>query len=119
MTFQLLRNFFDDNGIFSNIRKFSVIVFDHCCVPYAIVESFEMKFLITIMFKNFKIFTYVIYIIYCYLLNFIFSKWSLTFFVEYIYNASPTLPNKSGYIIIYIFQVGNFMLKKRENQLLS
>jgi hypothetical protein len=56
VTFQLLRNFFDNHGIFSKIRKFSVIVFDHCCVPYAIVESFEMKFLFTIVLKKFKIF---------------------------------------------------------------
>ena len=74
MTFQLLRNFFDNNGMFSKIRKFNVIVFDHRCVPYAIVESLEMKFLFTIAFKNFKIFTYVIYIIHCYLLNLFFQN---------------------------------------------
>jgi hypothetical protein len=74
VTFQLLRNFFDNHGIFSKIRKFSVIVFDRCCVPYAIVESFEMKFLFTIVLKKFKIFTYVIYIIYCYLLNLFFQN---------------------------------------------
>ena len=74
LTFQLLRNFFDNRGIFSKIRKFSVIVFDCRCVPYAIVELLEMKFLFTIVFKNFKIFTYVIYIIYCYLLNLFFQN---------------------------------------------
>jgi hypothetical protein len=47
------KHVFDNNGIFSKIRKFSVIVFDRRCVPYAIVESFEMKFLFTIVFKNF------------------------------------------------------------------
>jgi hypothetical protein len=74
VTFQLLRNFFDNHGIFSKIRKLSVIVFDRICVPYAIVESFEMKCLFTIVFNNFKIFTFVIYIIYCYLLNLFFQN---------------------------------------------
>jgi branched-subunit amino acid ABC-type transport system permease component len=74
VTFQLLRNFFDNHGIFSKIRKFSVIVFGRRCVPYAIVESFQMKFLFTIVLKNFKIFIHVIYIIYCYLLNLFFQN---------------------------------------------
>jgi hypothetical protein len=51
VTFQLLRNFFDNHEIFSKIRKFIVIVFDRRCVPYVIVESFEMKFLFTIVLK--------------------------------------------------------------------
>ena len=70
MTFQLLRNFFDNHGIFSKIRKFSVIVFDRRCVPYAIVESFEMKFLFTSVkkFQN-------IYLCYLYnLLNLFFQN---------------------------------------------
>jgi hypothetical protein len=51
VTFQLLRNIFDNHGIFSKIRKFSVIVFYRRCVPYAIVESLEMNLLFTIVFK--------------------------------------------------------------------
>ena len=82
MTFQLLRNFFDNHGIFSKIRKFSVIVFDRRCVPYAIVESFEMKFLFTIVLKKSKIFTYVIYIIYCYLLNLFFQNGPYVFLLS-------------------------------------
>jgi hypothetical protein len=39
-----------------------------------ILEAAEMKFLFTIVLKKFKIFTYVIYIIYCYLLNSFFQK---------------------------------------------
>ena len=65
MTFQLLRNFFDNHGIFSKIRKFSVIVFDRRCVPYAIVESFEMKFLFTSVQKFQNIYLCFLY----YLLN--------------------------------------------------
>jgi hypothetical protein len=82
VTFQLLRNFFDNHGIFSKIRKFSVIVFDRRCVPYAIVESFEMKFLFTIVLKKSKIFTYVIYIIYCYLLNLFFQNGPYVFLLS-------------------------------------
>ena len=70
MTFQLLRNFFDNHGIFSKIRKFSVIVFDRRCVPHAIVESFEMKFLFTSVQKFQNIYLCYLY----YLLNLFFQN---------------------------------------------
>ena len=79
MTFQLLRNFFDNHGIFSKIRKFSVIVFDRRCVPYAIVESFEMKFLFTSVQKFQNI--YLCYLYYLLLfIKFYFFKMVLNFF---------------------------------------
>jgi hypothetical protein len=47
------------------IRKFSVIVFDRRCVPYAIVESFEMKFVFTSVQKcqNIYIYLFILFIV--------------------------------------------------------